>query len=292
MTYVVAGVSGNTGRVVAEQLLDAKQKVRVLVRDAKKGEEWKARGAEVAIGDLSDANAVAKALEGAKGAWLLVPPNPAADDFRAYQRGVVKGLVEGVKASKIPHVVLLSSIGAQHAAGTGPIVALHEAEEAFKQLTDTKFTFLRAGYFMENLAGNFGMLDKNIVGSFAPRSAPIEMIATADIGRVAAGALLEGPSSAGTIELGGPSRNMQDVAAILSKILGRTITVGEAPLEAMVPTLTSFGFKPALAELYREMTEGMGKGHVVFEGGHKRIAGSTSLETFLPKFLASMSKGH
>ena len=84
MTYVVAGVSGNTGRVAAQVLLDAGERVRVVVRDAAKGEAWRAKGAEVAVADLGDASALAAALSGAKGAYLLLPPNMASGDFRAY----------------------------------------------------------------------------------------------------------------------------------------------------------------------------------------------------------------
>ncbi len=52
--YVIAGVSGNTGKVVADTLLAQGKKVRVVVRDAQKGEAWKKRGAEVAVAELDD----------------------------------------------------------------------------------------------------------------------------------------------------------------------------------------------------------------------------------------------
>lgn len=60
--YVIAGVSGNTGSVVAPTLLAAKQPVRVLVRDAAKGEPWRAQGAEVVVADIADQAALTRAL--------------------------------------------------------------------------------------------------------------------------------------------------------------------------------------------------------------------------------------
>ena len=45
--YVVAGVTGHTGSVVAQTLLDSGRKVRVLIRDPHKAERWKKRGAHV-----------------------------------------------------------------------------------------------------------------------------------------------------------------------------------------------------------------------------------------------------
>src|SRR5206468_3733569 len=78
--YVIAGVTGHTGRGVAETLLAQRENLRVIVRNAQQGETWKQRGAEVAVAQLGDATAVAKALGGAKGAYLLVPPRYDTDD--------------------------------------------------------------------------------------------------------------------------------------------------------------------------------------------------------------------
>ena len=112
MTYVVAGVSGHTGAVVADTLLAQGQPVRVIVRDRAKGERFAARGAEVAVADLADAAALGRAFAGAKGAWMLVPPNMAIADFRGYQREIVASIAKAAESSKLPHLVLLSSIGA------------------------------------------------------------------------------------------------------------------------------------------------------------------------------------
>jgi uncharacterized protein YbjT (DUF2867 family) len=73
--YAIAGVTGNTGSVVAETLLAQGKPVRVIVRDAAKGEPWRANGAEVAVASLDDAAALTRALTGVEGAYLLIPPN-------------------------------------------------------------------------------------------------------------------------------------------------------------------------------------------------------------------------
>ncbi|HWL85044.1 MAG TPA: NmrA family NAD(P)-binding protein, partial [Polyangiaceae bacterium] len=69
--FVIAGVTGNTGSVVAETLLARGEMVRVIVREAAKGASFAARGAEVAVASLDDSAALSKALAGAKGAYLL-----------------------------------------------------------------------------------------------------------------------------------------------------------------------------------------------------------------------------
>lgn len=282
--FAVAGVSGHTGRVVAETLLAHGHDVRVIVRDAAKGEPWKARGATVAVADVENASALASALKGADGAYLLVPPNMTTGNMRAYQARVGKSLVEAVKTAAIPHVVLLSSVGAQETAGTGPIAALHPIENALRDLPATGATFLRAAYFMENLQGSFGMLDQGVFPTFAPKDAAMPMIATQDIGEVAAGLLLEGPPAPGKpriVELGSAPYSASDVAAGLSKRLGKVIAAYEAPVASMAATLSGYGMPADVAALYQEMTEGAMKGLVKFEGGHRRAWGKVTLDAFL-----------
>ncbi len=288
MIYAIAGVSGNTGKVAAEALLAAGKKVRVIVRDAAKGQSWKDRGAEVAVADLTDVPALTKALTGVAGAYLLCPPNMAAEDFAAHQKTVITALAEAVAHSGVPHVVLLSSVGAQHPSGTGPISAMHHAEKAIGAVGTTSLTSLRAAYFMENLGGSLGMLDKGILGTFVPAGVKLPMVATKDIGLQAAKWLVEGPRSRlHIVELSSATHDMNDVAAALTTILGKPIAVGEAPIAAMVSTLMGYGFKQKLAEMYAEMTAAFSNGTVVFEGTHTTAHGSTTLDTVLRQLLGA-----
>jgi uncharacterized protein YbjT (DUF2867 family) len=286
MTFVIAGVTGNTGKAAAEALLAKKESVRVVVRDAAKGEAWKAKGAEVAVADLLDPASLGRALAGAKGAYLLVPPSMTEPQFRAYQDRTADALALAVKRSEVPHVVLLSSVGAQHAAGTGPIAALHRVEKLLSEIAGTKLTALRAAYFMENLGGSLAMLGQGVLPSFLPNDFAFDMIAAADIGRVAAELLLEGTAAPGVVELGGPVRSMADAAAALSKILGKPIAVHEAPVEAMAATLAGFGMSQEIAGMFQEMTGAILRGHVAFEGGHRRVQGTTPLETVVQGLVA------
>src|SRR4029453_18850040 len=100
----VAGVSGHTGRAVADALLTQGAAVRVIVRDEKKGAEWKARGAEVAVASLDDAEALARALRGAKGAYLLIPPASAAPALRAAQAVTRDAIVRAIAKSGVGHI--------------------------------------------------------------------------------------------------------------------------------------------------------------------------------------------
>ncbi|MES2642280.1 MAG: NmrA family NAD(P)-binding protein [Myxococcota bacterium] len=281
--FVVTGVSGNTGSVVADRLLAAGRKVRVVVRDAAKGAPWAARGAEVAVADLGDADALAAALTGAEGAWLLVPPNVGAADVPAFQKGLVDAIVTALGRSKPGHVVFLSSVGAHLPAGTGPIVALHHAEPRIAAVAPN-VTFVRAGFFMENWGGSLGALEQGIFPSFYTLDRPIDHVATADIGRVAAEALLGGPKGHQVIELAGPvAQTPVQVGAAVSALLGKDIPVVPAPIESLVPMFTSFGMSASMAGLYDEMTRSMNAGTLVFEG--TPVRGTVPVDAVLGRLL-------
>ena len=120
--------------------------------------------------------------------------------------------------------------------------------------------------------------------TFLPPDLVMPMVATKDIGLVAAKALLE-PQAAKVdiIELAGPREyTSRDIAAVLAKVLGKPVEVEAAPLAAVVPAFTSFGISANVAGLYEEMYDGLVKGIVSFEGkGARRVRGNVDAETAL-----------
>ena len=289
--YVVAGVSGHTGKVVADTLLAQKQPVRVIVRSADKGAPWKARGAEVAVADLDDVAALTKAFAGAKGVSLLLPPQMGSSDSRADNARRTAGYVKAITASGVPHVVLLSSVGAQHAEGSGPITSLHDAEVALKA-SGTAVTAVRAAYFMENWGGSLYGLPKGELPSFLTVDRAIPMVASHDIGTTMAKALVEGGGGAKSftvIELSGPrDYSPADAAVALGRITGKPVKAAFGPEEYILPALTGAGMNQHWAGLYKEMIHGVNVGHVDFQGGSaRRVRGTTELETVLKALVAS-----
>src|SRR6185369_7502192 len=130
-------------------------------------------------------------------------------------------------------------------------------------------TFVRAAYFVENWGAVVqAVKGDGVLPSFIAAGARISMVSTPDIGKTVAQALLDGPRGVRVIELSGPSDvSPNDVAAAFSSILGKPVQVVEAPLDAVVQTFTSFGMSENIAQLFREMYEGMALGKVVAEPG-------------------------
>lgn len=278
--FTIFGATGNTGSVVANELLSRGEKVRVLVRSREKGAALAAKGAELVLGDVLDASSVAAALEGAEGAYLLVPPDPTSKDLVGRGRAIVDHYVAALTKNPVRHAVVLSSVGAQEPAGTGPIVITHYAEKALSALPATRVTFLRAAYFMENILGfahpikGDGLLP--VFGGGEKYAFP--MVATRDIGRVAAEALGARPTASDVVELSGPKEySFEDAAAEASGLLGRTVVAKALPIEGLVPTLQGLGMSEDVARLTHEMIEGLGRGLVRFEGKGRAVRGRVSL---------------
>jgi uncharacterized protein YbjT (DUF2867 family) len=276
--FVVAGVTGHVGSVVASELLAKGQKVRVVVRDAKKGEAWAAKGAEVAVAKLDDAASLTAALKGATGAFLLVPPNYEATDFYGLQRATAKAIGEAVKAAGVPHVVLLSSVGADLDAGNGPIKGLFHAEAALRA-SGTKLTAIRAGYFQENIANNLGAAKgAGIYPNFTPDADyPMPMIATKDIGLLAAKLLLEPSAKGEIVDLHGPAYSTRQMAEKLGAALGKTLQLVDIPEPGWIPAMTQAGLPQAVAEAFAEMYAGFGSGKIAPKGD-RMVHGTTTLD--------------
>lgn len=280
--YVVVGATGQTGAVVADTLLHRKQPVRVVVRSADKGAAWKAKGADVAVAMYRDVKAMAKAFEGAKGVYLLVPPNYHAQAWLEEQHRTMDHAAAAIVASGSPHVVFLSSVGGQIAEGTGPIRAVRYGEQrlgaAAKQLT-----ILRPCYFMDNWAPNIGAVKaQGVLPTFIAPSMKIPMISTRDIGRIGAERLIAGGQGTQIVELAGPEEySPSQVAEALGGLLGKAVTAQQAPLSAVVPTFTSFGFSEEAARLFEEMYASFSKGMIGYEHPDRIVRGTISLSEAL-----------
>jgi uncharacterized protein YbjT (DUF2867 family) len=294
--YVITGATGNTGSVVAERLLSAGKKVRVVGRDPNRLERFTGKGAEQFIADATDAGGLTNAFAGANAVYAMIPPNIASQDVRAYAEGVSDALRAAIEKNGIKHAVVLSSIGADKSHGTGPVAGLHNLEKKLETIPGLNARFLRAGYFMENLLPQAGVIKST--GSMAgPVKAdlPLPMIATRDIGASAAEALLKldfvGKS---THELQG-SRDVTyaQVAKIVGAAIGKPgLAYNLVPAAQLKPVLTQMGMSPNMADLLLEMADALNSGHMkMLEPRSPSTTTPTTLETFVTEIFLPAYRG-
>ncbi len=285
--YAITGVTGKVGGAVARGLLAAGLPVRAVVRDETKGAEWAARGCEVAVADIGDRAALAAAFAGAEGAFVLLPPNFDPAPGFAEVRAILTALRPALEAARPARVVCLSTIGAQ-AAETNLLSQLGLMEAALADLP-MPVAFLRAAWFMENTAGDLGAARAAaVVPSFLqPLDKPVPMVATADVGRVAADLLRETWSGVRVVELEGPRRVTPDeIAALLSELMGRPVQM-EAPPRAAWPALfVAQGMRHP--EPRSRMLDGFNAGWIEFEAGEAgSLKGAIRIETVLRDLVAA-----
>jgi uncharacterized protein YbjT (DUF2867 family) len=284
--YVVLGASGNTGHVVASNLLARGQKVRAVGRNAAHLQPLTAKGAEAFIADVTDANALAKAFQQAESAYVMIPPNTASTDPLGYANQVSDAIASAIQNAGTRNVVALSSIGAEQPSGTGPVVGLHNLEQKLNRIDSANVLYLRAGYFMENTLPQVNAIHQMGVVAVPLRpDLKLQMIATRDIGNVAADNLLH-PVIRGkqTRELlGQRDLTYTEVATIIGKAIGRPdLKNVQVPDEQFRSVLVQMGMSEQFARLLLEMTGALNSGTMrALEPRKTQSSTPTSFETFV-----------
>lgn len=284
--YVIAGATGRVGSAAAHALLAAGAEVRVLMRRLSDADEWEAQGAEVHIASLNDRAALTEALRGCAGFFVLLPFDLTVDDLDEHADRLVASISGAVADARVPYVVMLSSGGADLAEGTGPITGLHRLEEAL-HATGTTVTALRSGHFQEKVSDVIDVArDTGVYPVFASSAdAPLPMVATADLGVLAAEMLQSPPAVSESIDVVGPAYSERTIAELLGKGLGRELQVATVPDEAWAGALSEAGFRPhiaeSLAELHRADEHGL-----LAPRGDRSVRTHTPIETTIEHVLA------
>ena len=279
--YAITGITGKVGGAVARALLAAGQPVRAVVRDAARASSWAERGCEVVTAEMGDAASLTAAFEGAQGVFILPPsefdPSPGFPEARAVI-DAVRGALQSAAPGK---VVCLSTIGAQ-ATETNLLTQRTLMEQALRDLS-MPVTFLRPGWFMENAAWDVAPAgDKGMISSFLqPLNKAVPMVATADVGRVAAQLLMQTWRGMRVTELEGPQRvSPNDLAEAFARVLDRPVRAEVVQRETWEALFRSQGMKEPMPRM--RMLDGFIEGWIAFEGEEADVVkGEVELETVL-----------
>jgi uncharacterized protein YbjT (DUF2867 family) len=279
--YAIMGITGQIGGVVARTLLIASQPVRAVVRDASKGQAWADRGCEVVLANIEDAASLTAAFRGVAGVFILVPPNFDPSPEFSEARAIGSALRAALEAAHPARVVYLSTIGAQ--ARQSNLLSQHTIIEQAIGGLPMPITFLRPAWFMENSSWDVALArGPGVIPSFLqPLDKPVPMVATADIGSVAAGVLQETWSGCRIVELEGPKRvTPNEIAATFSKLLSRPVRMEAVPRESWNDLFVSQGMKNPIPRI--RMLDGFNEGWIDFERGEASSQkGRIALETVL-----------
>jgi NAD(P)H dehydrogenase (quinone) len=279
--YAITGITGQVGGALTEALLGAGRSVRAVVRDAAKGADWAARGCEVALARMEDAVALTAAFAGAEAVFILPPSEFDPTPGYRQARETIDAIVTALVAARPGKVVCLSTIGAE-AAQDNLLTQRTLLEEALRALA-IPVTFLRPAWFLENAAWDVASArDEGVVHSFlAPLDKPFAMVATRDIGALAARLMQEGGSGQRIVELEGPRRvSPNDLAAAFAKALGRPVRAQTVPREGWEAMFRAQGARNPYPRM--RMLDGFNEGWIDFpNGGANALKGDTDADTVI-----------
>jgi uncharacterized protein YbjT (DUF2867 family) len=148
----------------------------------------------------------------------------AIEDVRGYQDRVSDALARATEESGVTHAISLSSVGANRADKVGPVVGLHYFEQKLNRISKLNVLHLRAGYFMENLLPQIGLIQTlGMMGGPERPDLPLPLIATRDIGAAAAEALVKLTFSGKQTRelLGQRDVTMTEAATVIGKAIGK-----------------------------------------------------------------------
>jgi uncharacterized protein YbjT (DUF2867 family) len=205
-------------------------------------------------------------------------------------------MAAAITKSGVRHAVALSSYGADKADKTGPVVGLHNLEKKLDGISGLNALYLRAGYFMENILPQVGVIQSlgMIAGPIRP-DLPLPMIATRDIGAVAAEALLKldfdgkRPS-----ELQGAGDvTYVEVAKIVGAAIGKPdLAYKQMPAAQLKPALMQMGMSSNMADLLLEMADALNSGYMkMLEPRSQANTTPTTFKTFVEEVFVPTYRG-
>jgi uncharacterized protein YbjT (DUF2867 family) len=282
--HIVLGGTGHVGSAAAKTLLGEGEPVTVVTRDRSKSADWLGQGAEVAVADVHDSEALRRVLLKGERLFLLNPPADPSTDTDVEERATVAAIVDAVHGSGLEKIVAESTYGAQPGERCGDLSILYELEQKLRD-QPIPASIIRAAYYMSNWDSALQTAEQDgVVHSFLPADFKLPMVAPQDLGRAAARLLMEPVEQTGIHYVEGPSRYCAaDVAAAFSEELKRDVRVVAAPRERWEEAFEAMGFSKPAAQSYARMTA------VSVDEGYEMPAnpkrGSVSLQQYISELV-------
>ena len=261
--FFIAGITGHVGGAAARHLLAEGKQVRTLLRTPEKAKAFADEGVEIQQGDLNDSGALARALEGVDGAFLLMQPTMTPPSDFSDAKASLASYKSALENAPVPRLVALSSMGSEKTERLGNITATSLMESSFESLPFPT-AFVRAGSFYENYAGAVATAKQTgKYFSFQPVELSFPAVGSIDIGNEAAKLLLSNWTGKKIVELGSMT-TANKLAAALGKVIGRDVHAQAIPRLAWGETLQQFGLPPGSTGPYEQMMESISNGWIAF----------------------------
>jgi uncharacterized protein YbjT (DUF2867 family) len=261
---IVTAPTGAIGHQVLEHVLQGQEPIRVIARDPSRLPPHARDRIDVVQGSHSDAAVVNKAFVGADAVFWLVPPDPRAKTVDAAYVDFTRPACAAFKTHGVKRVVGISALGRGTPAGAH--AGLVTASLKMDDLIASAGVHSRAvtnPSFMDNLLRQVEAIKKQGVFSL-PISGDLKQpsACTRDIAATAATLLLDhswtGVASAPV--LGPEDLSYNDMATIMSEVLGKPVRFQQIAGDAFKARLMQRGMSEAMAQANEDMWTAYGEG--------------------------------
>jgi len=278
---VVTTPTGNIGSQVLKDLLSSNEPIRVIVRDPNRLAPEARKRVEVVVGSHGDGAVVTRAFQDADCVFWLVPPDPRAASVEAAYVDFARPAIKALGQQGVKRVVGVSALGrgTPWAAHAGLATASLAMDDLIAS-SGVSYRALTMPSFMDNLLRQVEPITKDGVFSLpidGDRKLP--SAATSDVARVAARLLLDHSWTgvASVPVLGPEDLSYNDMARVLSEVLGRPVRFEHISNEAFKARLMGRGMSDAMAQGNVDMWIAKANG---IDNAVKRTPESSSPTTF------------
>jgi uncharacterized protein YbjT (DUF2867 family) len=276
---VITAPTGNIGSQVLTNVLTGDEPVRVIVRDPSRLPAHTRERVEVVPGSHGDIDVVTKAFAGADTVFWLVPPDRRADSVEAAYLDFTRPACDAFISQGVSRVVGISALGRGVTDNAGHVTASLAMDDLIAG-TGVGYRALTLPSFMDNILRQTETIRSQGVFS-SPISAGLALptCATRDIATVAATLLLDHSwSGVDSVPVLGPEDlSHNDMARIMSEVLGKPVRYEEVPLEAFKAALAANGLSEAMAQAMADMARAKNEG---LDNAEPRTPQATTPTTF------------
>lgn len=254
--FVIVGATGHIGTAAVDALLgDGEDVLAIAHEEDDKAHALRAKGAEVAVVDVLDTDALRDVFRRGTRAFLLNPPADPGGNTDVEEHRTLASIVSALDGSGLEKVVLASVSGARPGDAIGDLSTLYDFEQALAR-QPIPFSVNRGGYYLSNFDALLDSGKQGRLPTMLPGDLRLPMVAPEDLGRAAARRLREPVSDTGVLDIEGPDRyTTQDVADAFARALDRPVALDVAPRETWEDQFKELGFSDASARAYARMTE-------------------------------------
>jgi uncharacterized protein YbjT (DUF2867 family) len=234
---LIVGATGHLGSALASLLLNGGTHVRVLTRDAKRAQSLRSMGAQVYVGDLRDADSLARACRGVEKVFAAAHSFMGSGDAspKAIDGTGNQNLMNAAARAGVEHFVFVSAAGVRADHPIDFFRIKHESETYLRN-SGLRYSILRPSPFMDVWAVLVGepILKNGRTKVFGRGANPISFIAASDVAHFGSLALRLPELAGETIELGGPEAlTMNEVAVVFARFCGRSPQITHVAPAAM-----------------------------------------------------------